>query len=422
MLSTESDFVENACLGIEHCSLEVIHTIASTSVNHGGTSRSVPDLCQALAKAGAGVCLITGRQPNGIFNFITPGPEVRLRTVPEYRHFGFRGAKVALRRELSRQVDRADPGGVLVHDHGIWLPANHEVASAARRHGAIRIVSPRGMLTRWALQNGWLKKRVAWLVYQRRDLAAATAFHATSEEEARDIRRLGFRQPIAVIPNGISLPREMPPRLPQKEGRQVLFLSRIHPVKGLLNLIQAWKLADVSPSWELVIAGPGDECHRREVEHLAQKLKVDGRIRFLGPVSHDEKWQVYRDADLFILPSFSENFGLVVAEAMAAGLPVITTTGTPWRELQENSLGWWVEPNVESITAALKEATALGDAQRMEMGTRAADWVKDRYAWNSIGQEMLVFYRWLLNSGERPNCVRTRSRRTPAAAALRGKS
>ncbi len=369
--------------------VRVIHTIAGVRADHGGPSRSVPALCNALAATGTDVHLLTGMPSDGRVKNNFPAPPVTTHAVRESRLGRPWGVGRGFRRELRRLAITAQT--TIVHDHGVWLPTNHAVAQQATALGLPRIVSPRGMLSAWSMNRRRWLKRCLWQLYQRHDLRSATAFVVTSELEARDVRRLGFSQPTIVIPNGIDFPKELPQRQPQAT-KQLLFLSRIHPKKGVLELVEAFSQARLPDAWQLVIAGPDEDGHRRQVERRIQQLGIDNRFRFTGPVDDQAKWQLYVDADLFVLPSFTENFGIVVAEAMAAGLPVITTTGTPWNVLQEQQLGWHVEPTVAALRQALSEACSLPNSKRIELGLRARDFAIREFAWHDVGARMLDFY------------------------------
>jgi glycosyltransferase involved in cell wall biosynthesis len=292
------------------------------------------------------------------------------------------------------------------------------------------------MLTSWALQHKGWKKRIAWIIYQRRDLRTAQVLHATSPAEVQDFRNAGLTQPVAMIPNGVEIPSfvdgrwimvdrvgdrgsimeggparavsELPSpisHLPSsREVRVALFLSRIHPKKGLPDLLKAWAL--VRPSgWRVVIAGSDEGGHAEELKAEIRKLKLEKDFDFVGPVAGEAKWRLYRQADLFVLPSHSENFGIVVAEALASGIPVITTRATPWEELVTHRCGWWTENGPAPLAAVLREALSRTDEERREMGGRGRRLVEQKYSWPGIGAQMHAVYRWMLGEGERPECV-----------------
>lgn len=383
--------------------MRVIHTIASTRLDHGGTSRSVPALCDALAGLGVDVHLAAGQPADSRVACGWPGDSTRVHAVRESPFGRSWGIARRFQRELAALCHAGSE--TLIHDHGVWLATNHAASVFARNRSIKRIVSPRGMLSSWSLQQGRLKKRAAWWAYQRRDLAAATAFHATSEAEADEIRDLGFNQPIGVISNGIKWPAEFPKRSRPANERIMLFLSRVHPKKGLLYLVQAWQAAAPRAEWRLVIAGPDGGGHRAEVERATAQLGIADRVSFPGEIAEADKWQWYVDADAFVLPSFSENFGLVVAEALAAGTPVLTTTGAPWRELPEVGAGWQVAPTVDALHAALRQITGESREELAAMGRRGADWVRQRFAWSQAAAQMREFYDWLLDRREKPQFV-----------------
>jgi glycosyltransferase involved in cell wall biosynthesis len=376
----------------------VVHTIARIALADGGPARTVAALCRALAAQGARVELVTGAVEG-----IEIGVPAHLSGV--VRRWGRFQPRLERFAPLLRDRLRAT-GAAVVHDHGLWLASNHAAAAVSARVRVPRIVSPRGMLSEWSLAHRGWKKRIAWRAYQRRDLESAAALHATSELEADEIRSAGLRGPIAIVPNGVDLPPLAEPRRVERDGaRCFLFLSRIHPKKGLESLIEAW--ARVRPAgWELVIAGPDERGHRAAIEKRAKALGADAAIRFLGPISDTDKWELYRSADVFVLPTVSENFGVVVAEALASGVPVITTRAAPWSALAERRCGWWTELGAGPLTAALREAVQIGDDERRAMGARGRRLVEERFGWPAIARRMLAVYRWLAGDGDAPEWVR----------------
>ena len=155
----------------------------------------------------------------------------------------------------------------------------------------------------------------------------------------------------------------------------------------------------------MVVAGPSEEGHIEEVKQAVESAGFQDQFEFPGPVDDMLKWDFFRQADLFALPTFSENFGIVVAEALASEVPVITTKGTPWKDLDDHNCGWWVDIGVEPLVEALREAIGLSDVERHEMGKRGRDLVKKCYSWEKIAEDMLSVYRWVIDGGTPPDAL-----------------
>jgi len=323
----------------------------------------------------------------------------------------------------------------IVHDHGIWMANNHQVVRAAHKREIPVVVCPRGMLEPWPLTQGKWKKKAAWWLYQRWDLKLASMLHATAESEADQYRRLGLRQPIAVIPNGVTFPKALPERVLHGDGRhRALFLSRIHPKKGLLELVEAWSILKPS-DWILEIVGTDANDYQCVVERAVQDKGLEDTVVFTGSLDDEKKWDAYSRADLFVLPTYSENFGIVIAEALHAGVPVITSKAAPWKELEGHSeheesvgenvsgiaskrtgpiseftangrCGWWTDVGLDPLVPALREALTLSDEEREQMGVNGRRLVAREYTWSSLAKNMKNAYTWLLHGGSVPDCVR----------------
>lgn len=380
--------------------------IPSLSMAAGGPTRTVVQLCIALASYGGAEVRLISQQKQSDAEVLLPrekGIEIYIeRSTPSVSFkLGLSGRK-ALHETFAQRRPQ------ILHSNGIWHPLNHWATSAARRHQIPLVIHPRGMLEPWAL--GWraTKKRLALAVYQQRDLESAALLIATADQEAENFRRLGLRQPIAVIPNGVDLEGGRAGSFEEVAfsggKRRALFLSRVHPIKGLQNLLKAWAATETR-DWILQIAGPDEGNHLRDVLELAQQLGISDQVQWLGEIDDQSKWGLYRSADLFVLPTFSENFGVVVAEALSQGLPVITTTGAPWRDLQTHGCGWWVEPTEMALHQALNEAVALPTERLVEMGRHGRNYVQ-RYEWSIIAGQMCGVYRWMLGQGSMPDCIR----------------
>jgi glycosyltransferase involved in cell wall biosynthesis len=260
------------------------------------------------------------------------------------------------------------------------------------------------MLEPWATKHKAWKKRVAWRFYQRHDLMAAQHLHATAVTEAENLSLLRLGVPISVVANGVDLPEKNSVgarREDESDGGSgpnvALFLGRIYPVKGLPMLIEAW--GQVRPrGWRLHIAGPDESNHRREVEWAVRTNNLADVVSFLGPVNALERERVYSRADLFVLPSYSESFGMAIAEALAHGLPVVTTTGAPWPTLVTRGCGWRVEPTVDRIAQALREATACDRSTLRAMGEKGREYVAAEFGWPAVAQSMITLYRTAMDS------------------------
>jgi glycosyltransferase involved in cell wall biosynthesis len=317
-----------------------------------------------------------------------------------------KGERFPITPQYTRRLVRIarSAGATAIHNHGLWLQSNYGSSMAASRTGIPFFSSPRGTLSRWALDHKPLRKRIAWILYQRGALRNARVLFATSDQEAGDLRAAGLRQPIAVIPNGVALGPTAQPRDDQGSARVMLFLSRLHPSKGVLELIKAW--AQVAPpGWRLVIAGPNEAGYGRVVDRRIDELGVRRSVELRGEVDDASKSRTYESADVFVLPTQSENFGMVVAEAMAHGLPVITTRSAPWRELETHTAGWWIEPTLAALDSAIRAATTISDEERRAMGARGRQVVAARYGWEKVGADTAAVYRWAISGAEMPSCV-----------------
>ena len=373
-----------------------VHTIGSIEPSVGGPARSVTSLARALEGLGARTTLVTAHPPGDDLPFAVPSDLRATAAGP--------GRRARFRATFADAVGEGRP--VVAHDHGIWLPTNHAVAAWTRRHGVPRVVSPRGMLDPWALRWHGARKRVAWALYQRRDLRRADLLHATSEAEADGFRARGLNTPVVVVPNGVDVSVDAAP-LPGSDAgpRVLLFLSRVHPKKGLLHLAEAWARLE-APGWELWIAGPDELDHEAEVRAALERhaRATSSPVRFLGPVTDAKRDELLARCSAFVLPTLSENFGQVVAEALAAARPVLTTKAAPWRGLVDHGAGWWVETGTDALHAALTDLVAAPQERLAAMGVAGRAWIQRDLAWETVAHRMAAAYAWL-GGGPQPDDV-----------------
>lgn len=367
--------------------MKVIHIVGSIDKSSGGPARSVPKTCEYVSELGVEIELITKPSKNPIKVNTTPNFKVTFYSFLGLIKFGFKLSK----KEVT-----------LIHLQHIWEPYIHIMARIARFKNIPYLITPRGMLEPWIMYQNPNKKRFGMKLYQRNDLRKARCLHATCEAEKESIRQLGFTNPVAIIPNGIDLSLIPYPRTTHNP-KKIVFLSRIHQKKGLELLLDAWKILNLK-DWTLEIAGEGN---RDYVEQLKQKIETEQllNVTLIGPQYANAKWEFLETAELMILPSYSENFGIVVAEALAMGIPVITTKGTPWEELETENCGWWIDLSVPNLIQAITEAAQLSPEQRIAMGQRGRKLIEERYRIESVAEQIKKLYSWTLGDVKKPDFV-----------------
>lgn len=332
----------------------VLEFIPSLNRYDGGTTTYMQQLAPALGKlVELHVCAL-----GNIADFVPlEGCKVHSITL-SMRHL------LRMKREWLSLLDEVKPD--VVHLNCCWMP---QIACVARwtrswRPNCRIAITPHGMLEPWIIRRNYLTKKLPaiWL-YQRATIQQADVVIATAQSELEHVLQLGWTDKVAIAPNGIDV-ESIQMKREWRRPKRLLFMSRLHPKKGLEMLFDALK--SCTADWEVQLAGDGE---RQYVEHL--KAIAPPCVRFLGPVYGADKWQLIQESDLVVLPSFSENYGLIVAEALASGTPVITTTGTPWGAIEKYDCGWWVAPETASICAALEQASKMSESEMEQMGRQA---------------------------------------------------
>jgi poly(glycerol-phosphate) alpha-glucosyltransferase len=303
----------------------------------------------------------------------------------------------------------------VLHLHGLFTWPSQVARRFGRATRRPVVVSPHGMLEPWALANSAWKKRLFRLVVEDGNLRAARCLHALCGPEAAQVRRLGFRNPIAVVPNGVALPpggasgASFLARHPAAAGRRLLlFLGRVHPKKGLVHLVDAWAAVKGDRAalreWLLVVAGPDQLGHGAEVARRASERGLSRDVLFTGALDGELKESALAASSGFVLPSFSEGFSVAVLEAMAAGLPVLVSRPCNL-DVEAFGGGILAEPDAGSVARQLHAFLDLTDPQRRDMGERGRREVEARYTWPRVAGDLLETYGWVLGHNERPAFV-----------------
>jgi len=384
-------------------SLCTVHVVAGLDEVHGGPSYTVPRLCKALAAAGVKTTLLSVQAAEkGASEILKDGYRDRrfagkYASVPILGHLrASSGLGCALR---SSNVD-------VIHNHGLWLMPNLQAGWAATLGRTPLVVGPRGMLNPSALKFSGMKKQVFWRLLQGPVIRRASCLHATSDQEYQEMRNFGLRNPIAVIPHGIELPEAPNPIMTGEVDRVVLYLGRIHPIKGLDRLVRSWARVEARHSeWRLRIIGPDERGHAGELRALVRQEGLS-RVSIEPAIFGKEKHNTYLEAELFVLPSLNENFAVTVAEALAVGIPVIATKGAPWDGLERMGCGWWIDHGVEPLVTALATAMAMPREALKAMGAKGRKWMRQDFSWERVARDMLAMYLWLAREAEPPSTVR----------------
>jgi glycosyltransferase involved in cell wall biosynthesis len=308
------------------------------------------------------------------------------------RALGYLPGPTQLHR-LRLETDECD----VVMIHGLWTVVGCLAAHFAQRSGKPYVIAPHGMLDRWALSRGSLKKRLFGFLVQRRALERAAALRFLNDDELREAKEYGISAPAFVMPNGVSTEdlAELPSRAePGNDYHHlhgkivVLFLGRLHPKKGLRLLIAAFaKARQQCPALHLVIAGPDEGGHRRQVEQWTAEYNLAGAVSLPGMVLGQAKRQVWGAADIFVLPSYQEGDSQAIKEAMAAGLPVVITRACHFDAVERSGAGLVIDTEASALEAALLKLAADG-ALRHKMGARARGLIEAQFTWVRLAGQL----------------------------------
>lgn len=362
----------------------------------GGPTFSVTTLTRHLMKLGQQVQLYAhDKDVNGFEEFdIHP---FHILKFPYNKQLAY---SLSLKQEIIKESKDAD----IIQTNSLWQYPNFVMNNVPKSSAAKIVIVPRGTLSDYALSISSIKKKIVLAIGQQKSLNNADMFIATCDKEYHDIRRFGLKQPVAIIPNGL----ELPELHETEKTRTVLFLARLHKVKGLDILLDVWKEITnegAFSDWNLTIAGPTTSDYAKQM--ISKSSNMD-RVSFIGEVYGDEKRNVMSEAAIYVLPTHTENFGISIAEALAHGTPVITTTGAPWSGLEENNCGKWIDLSHDNLKQTLVDMMQKTLEELSIMGQNGREWISRDYSWPEIAEKTIKSYEWLLNPTkmEKPNWIR----------------
>jgi glycosyltransferase involved in cell wall biosynthesis len=389
--------------------VKILHVIPAIAARYGGPSSMILPLCRSLNKLPGVEVELATTDADG------PGGRIDASAIPTDFPVHVLPRLFSERWQYSQRLGQWLAANVakyhLVHVHALWAYAAGAAARTAHNAGVPYIIRPAGMLSTYTFaQRKWMKGLYWWLMEQR-TIKHAAAFHATSTQEAEAIRYFAPEGRIAIVPNGVeeaawnkAVDRET---LRQgcgtvlQERPIVLFLSRLHPKKGLVDLLLP-AVARMRHDAVLAIGGGEDDRapgYGLEVERAIQRLGLQNQVVLLGPVEQNRRWAMFDGADVFVLPSHSENFGIVVAEAMARGCPVIVTDAVDSSaHVQAASAGEVVPCNVPALASALDRVLASSE-RRQSYGEAARDYARQNFRWDEIAVLVEAMYRNCLPTG-----------------------
>ncbi|RQS69238.1 glycosyltransferase [Burkholderia sp. Bp8963] len=303
----------------------------------------------------------------------------------------------------------------VIHTHGIWMHPSADVIAWHRRQSKPYIISPHGMLDPWILNRSRLKKWIALRAYERNHLNRAACFHALNFEEADAIRAAGLKQPIAVVHNGVVIPDTDSPGLPSwwQDGfsskNLLLYFGRLHPKKGVENLLAAWKECvkdgSIKTRWNLIVGGWGSESYISKLRGMVNEGASADGVHFIGPQFGIDKARTYAACDCVILPSFSEGLPMVPLESWAFRKPVAITRECNLSIGVERGAAFEIRNSVEGLRNFIEEIYRVGEVELREMGELGRALAEEKFAWNAIAEQMADVYGWMMGIDKRPSFI-----------------
>jgi glycosyltransferase involved in cell wall biosynthesis len=393
--------------------MRVLHVIPSVSPLHGGPSFAVRGVGEALAALGIDVDVAT-TTANGRGELSVPFDGPVFEQGVRYFYFRRQHPKFwtfswPLTRWLTQHAGAYD----ILHVHALFSYPTLPACWAARRHRVPYVLRPLGTLDPWSLRSHRWKKAPYFHLFERRNLLGAAAIHAVSQREQRAIEALGLTSPVVTIPLGVDPMASEDSTAARRQGGgtgdivNLLFLSRLHPKKGIELLLDAVGFLTADARIRLFVAGDGDAAYVARLKDRAKANGLSDRMVFTGFVTGAERRRLLNEADLFVLPSYDENFGMAVAEALSAGLPVVVSEHVALADrVREAGAGLVVPCDAQELARAI--ATLVDDPNlRHCMGQAGRRLAQAEFSWPEVARRLTALYEDLIAKRGARSDVRT---------------
>jgi glycosyltransferase involved in cell wall biosynthesis len=390
-----------------HQERRIVHVTPCAGTVGFGVATVVRELSTAQTDLGMNVRVWStdadSRRPDGLGSGVT------------WTRFSTRGPSLLAWAPKMMAAARAVDKPTIIHQHGIWTAVSTVTRYLHEQRGVPSVVAPHGSLQKWALQKSRTRKAVALLLYEKGNLFNCSCLHALSTAELTDCRAFGLRNPVAIIPNGVSeqwlVSKGNGSSFRSKhridtETRILLYVGRITPIKGLPMLCHSMAaVRNKMHGWILVIVGSDEFGHMAELAETIHQLELNKSILFAGPLFGSDKRDAFAAADAFVLPSYGEALPMAVLEAMGVSLPVVVTRATPIPEIEQSSCGWRVPADTDSLADVLTDLAQRTPESLRSMGSNGRNVVLEHYTWQHVACMTVELYSWLDGKAERPRFV-----------------
>ena len=376
--------------------MKILQTISGFGAHSGGTSTCTYDLLTAMHRAGCDVDLMTT-----VTDDLMGHGETWIKALDNdcISPYGYS-------RNMNRYLRQTDYD--LYHTNGMWMHCNHITCAIARKKNKPYVITPHGMLHPQAMKrSAWKKNIILSLGGVDKDLRLASCIHVTCREEMNNYRNLGYKNPVAIIPNPFNAPLYLNEIQNSRAIRRIGFLGRLYPYKKVATLIDAWiSLGKKVEDTQLMIMGRGEPQYEQMLKERVQQHGLKN-VEFTGFVTGREKFERLASLTALCVPSDFENFGMIVTEALSVGTPVIASLGTPWEDLKTRHCGYWVNNDVHTLAETIEKVLALPAKEIAAMGENGKLLVKEKYQDTQVAAMMTQLYRWITDEGPQPEFVYT---------------